>query len=143
MHDTFDTPVAASQLEEVFKSIVDHAGAKAVYGEPIVLEGKTVLPVARVRYGFGGGSGGKGNHEQYGGGGGGGLLAQPLGVIEITAFTNTVHPDRTPKNRRRRRGARFLSGTLDRSEAVLSAPLRRQSGSFGGCYLSSPTCCER
>ncbi|HTX36860.1 MAG TPA: spore germination protein GerW family protein [Bryobacteraceae bacterium] len=84
MHETLDTPAAVSQLEEVFKSIVDHSGAKSVYGEPIVLEGKTVLPVARIRYGFGGGSGGKGNQEQYGGGGGGGLLAQPLGVVEIT-----------------------------------------------------------
>jgi uncharacterized spore protein YtfJ len=84
MQETFATPVAVSQLEEVFKSIVDHAAAKTVYGEPVILEGKTVLPVARVQYGFGGGSGGKSVNEGFGGGGGGGLLAKPLGVVEIT-----------------------------------------------------------
>jgi uncharacterized spore protein YtfJ len=75
-----EQPVAAGiKLEEVFKSIIEHAGAKAVYGEPVSVNGKTVLPVAQVRYGFG--SGGKGNGQH---GGGGGLIAKPLGVVEIT-----------------------------------------------------------
>lgn len=55
-----------------------------VYGEPIRLESKTILPVAKVRYGFGGG-GGAGKHgDQHGGGGGGGLVAMPVGVVEVT-----------------------------------------------------------
>ena len=83
MQETMETPVAVNRLEEVFKSIVDHAGTKTVFGEPVTLEGKTILPVAKVRYGFGGGSGRKGG-EQHGGGGGGGLVAKPVGVVEIT-----------------------------------------------------------
>ena len=78
------TPVVVNRLEEVFKSIVDHAGTKIIFGEPVTVEGKTILPVGRVRYGFGGGSGRKGNGEQHGGGGGGGLVAKPVGVVEIT-----------------------------------------------------------
>src|ERR1022692_655051 len=82
MEQTMEPPVAAgskTQFAEVFKSIIEHAGAKIVYGEPVSVDGKTVLPVATIRYGFGGSSGGKGN-----GGGGGGLVAKPLGVVEIT-----------------------------------------------------------
>jgi uncharacterized spore protein YtfJ len=71
-------------FEQVFQSIVDHGGAKTVYGEPVTMDGKTILPVAKIRYGFGGGSGHKGDHEHEGGGGGGGLFAKPVGVIEIT-----------------------------------------------------------
>ena len=46
---------------EGFQSILDRLGnsasVKNVYGEPIVAEGKTIIPVAKVGYGFGGGSG--------------------------------------------------------------------------------------
>jgi len=51
---------------------------KVVFGEPQVIEGKTIVPVAYVAYGFGGGSGPQGQ------GGGGGLRVKPLGVLEIT-----------------------------------------------------------
>jgi len=81
-----ETPYATETLmpfEEVFRSIIEHAGAKTVYGEPISAKGKTIVPVAKVRYGFGGGSGRK-DKENHGGGGGGGLVANPLGVVEVT-----------------------------------------------------------
>ena len=66
MEQTMEPPVAAgskTQLEEVFKSIIEHAGAKTVYGEPVSVDGKTVLPVATIRYGFGVGSGAKADGE--------------------------------------------------------------------------------
>ena len=49
-----------------------------------------VIPVAKVRYGFGGGSGsdtsdeGGGSKHDEGFGGGGGVMASPLGFIEIS-----------------------------------------------------------
>jgi uncharacterized spore protein YtfJ len=87
MPETMGPPVAAeskAQFAEAFKSIIEHAGARTVYGEPVSVDGKTVLPVATIRCGFGGSSGGKGNNWEHGGGGGGGLVAKPLGVVEIT-----------------------------------------------------------
>ena len=33
------------------------ASVNAIYGEPVSAEGKTIIPVARVRYAFGGGGG--------------------------------------------------------------------------------------
>lgn len=66
-----------------------HAGANAVFGQPVDREGITVVPVAKVRWGFGGGSG-RGIEEGSeageigeGSGGGGGVMASPLGFIEI------------------------------------------------------------
>src|SRR5450759_3168347 len=44
------------------------AAASAVFGTPVERDGVTVIPVARVRWGFGGG---------------GGVQAAPLGFIEV------------------------------------------------------------
>ena len=61
------------------------ATAKTVYGEPLLIEGKTLIPVAKVRYGFGAGSAGDADENPDGsGGGGGGVEISPIGVIEIT-----------------------------------------------------------
>ncbi len=65
------------------------ASVRNVYGDPVELDGRTVIPVARISYGFGAGgraSGGKGGGSEPGGSGGGaGLSARPLGVLEIAA----------------------------------------------------------
>ena len=81
-------------LREFFESLPERlqtgAHVKAAYGEPITAQGKTIVPVARVGYGFGGGVGtlraaqGEPPAEQGGGGGGGGVGVVPLGVVEIT-----------------------------------------------------------
>ena len=59
------------------------ADVKVVYGEPQVIEGRTIIPVAAASYGFGAGSGG--GKQGTGGGGGGGVAVRPIGCIEITA----------------------------------------------------------
>ncbi len=75
---------------DILKSITDRlhgsASVRTVYGEPVVVEGKTIIPVAKVRYGFGAGFGeGEGSEDPgHGGGGGGGVEVTPIGIIEIT-----------------------------------------------------------
>lgn len=65
------------------------ASARAVFGDPVERDGVTVIPVAKVRWGFGGGAGSGASDEAgeaatgEGGGGGGGVSASPLGFIEI------------------------------------------------------------
>ncbi len=48
-------------IQELFQTISERvqrtASVKTVYGDPIAAEGRTIIPVARVRYGFGGGGG--------------------------------------------------------------------------------------
>lgn len=87
-----------SNVGESIRSIVDdlgeHASVRSVYGDPIEAAGKTIVPVARVAYGFGGGfgrggdeTGESGPDEEgatgQGGGVGAGVSARPVGVVEI------------------------------------------------------------
>ena len=74
-------------VQELLQTLGDRfatsASVKLVYGEPVTVGDRTVIPVATVRYGFGGGLG-KNEEGGSGGGGGGGLNAQPAGALEIT-----------------------------------------------------------
>ena len=64
------------------------ASVKTVYGDAITAEGKTVIPVARVAYGFRAGfcplHKGDGGEQKEAGRGGGGIHIKPVGVLEIT-----------------------------------------------------------
>jgi uncharacterized spore protein YtfJ len=75
-------------LQSLKDSIVGQAGVKTIFGEPISAQGKTVIPVAKVIYGYGGGAGtgGVGNPSAQGegGGGGAGVRAIPVGVVEVS-----------------------------------------------------------
>ena len=83
-------------FQELFRSLVNQAGVKTVYGDPISGEGRTIVPAARVRCGFGGGSGKKSGEKGDGGGGGGGFVSKPVGYIEVSAqgtrFVRIIDP---------------------------------------------------
>ena len=83
---------AKTLIDGAVEHLRTSASVKAVYGEPITTDGKTVIPVAKVAYGFGAGSG-SGTHTKKGPNGkvpvegegaGGGVAAKPMGVVEIT-----------------------------------------------------------
>jgi len=75
-------------LQSLKESILSQASVKAIYGEPISANGKTVIPVARIMFGYGAGAGtgcvGNTSARGEGGGGGGGVRTTPVGVIEIS-----------------------------------------------------------
>jgi uncharacterized spore protein YtfJ len=80
---------ATDVLQRLGETLGSTATVKSVFGEPIQANGKTVVPVAKVAYGFGGGFGAgkhgkEANRQGEGGGGGGGVRAFPAGVLEIT-----------------------------------------------------------
>lgn len=60
------------------------ANARSVFGEPVRVANRTIVPVAKVGYGLGATSGGRNGETVGGGSGGGGVGARPLGYIEIT-----------------------------------------------------------
>jgi uncharacterized spore protein YtfJ len=85
------------ELQPFFQSLkenlINKATVSSVYGDPVTAGNKTVIPVARIAYGFGGGMGtskalrGETSGAQLGGeggGGGGGVVAVPVGVVEVT-----------------------------------------------------------
>ena len=81
-------------LKETLEALAERlqtTGVRTIFGEPISAEGRTIIPVARVAYGFGGSGGPSGTQAVQsrdlngeGAGGGGGVRAVPVGVIEIT-----------------------------------------------------------
>lgn len=86
-------------MQDIWKSVAgpleSSASVKSVFGDPVETQGKTVIPVARVAYGFGGG-GGSGTHDDSrqgeGMGGGGGVYSVPLGVFEVTGTDTRFVP---------------------------------------------------
>lgn len=77
-------------LEDLAERLRVSSNVSVLYGQPIEAQGKTIIPVARVRYGFGGGlgNGRKSTDPEAvgsGAGAGGGIAVSPVGVIEITA----------------------------------------------------------
>ena len=74
-------------LQSLKESVLGQASVKAIYGEPISAHEKTIIPIAKIMYGFGAGvgTGGLGDKNRgEGGGGGGGVRAVPIGVIEMS-----------------------------------------------------------
>lgn len=80
-------------VQDLFQSLAERlqqsANVSSVFGEPIAAQGRTIIPVAKISYGFGGGTGmGRRGRAEAGGeegaGGGGGIAATPAGVIEVT-----------------------------------------------------------
>ena len=83
-----------SMLAPLVERLADAGSVESVYGDPVEHEDRTVIPVARVAWGFGGGGGtseggdesaeggsSKGAGEGYGMGGG--VSASPVGALEI------------------------------------------------------------
>jgi uncharacterized spore protein YtfJ len=93
---------ADSFVERVASRLGLHASASAVFGDPVDRDGVTVVPVAKVRWGFAGGSGrgieeGSENGEiGEGSGAGGGVMASPVGYIEIQDGQATFHRIKDP-----------------------------------------------
>ena len=90
-----------STIEELIgriSQVHDKATARTVFGDPVHVNGRTIIPVARVRYGFGFGMGRNSEREReeeeasVGGGGGGGLSIRPIAVLEITEKETRVRP---------------------------------------------------
>lgn len=83
------------EIEKLFKTAIDEIDrllkSKTVVGEPMVIDGKTLVPLVSLGFGFGAGGGtGKApkskdskDIEGVGGGAGGGGGIKPMGVIVV------------------------------------------------------------
>ncbi len=93
----------AKTLRSLGERLQAGASVRNVFGDPVEFGGRTVIPMARLRYGFGAGGGvggGKARSERggSGGGAGAGLIVRPVGALEIseagTRFVPVVDPVR-------------------------------------------------
>src|SRR2546422_6727384 len=96
-------------LQKRFEEMQGKATWKAVFGEVLEVDGRRLIPVASVQYGFGMGGGqgpaGRGGSRTRspqkdgnpsgggsGGGGGGGVRIEPVALIDITEGRLRVEP---------------------------------------------------
>jgi uncharacterized spore protein YtfJ len=88
--------MSSLEILQSLKESILTANVKAVYGEPIAAQGKTIIPVAKIIYGYGGGAGAGGVGDSRargeGGGGGGGARAIPVGVVEVSEQQTSFVP---------------------------------------------------
>lgn len=88
------------ELLDAFADLREKADVNTCFGTPVTIEGRTVIPVAKVAYGFGMGVG-RGiateedpeeTNDGAGGGGAGGVMAHPLAAVEVTPEGVRVDP---------------------------------------------------
>lgn len=75
----------------------DRASVRTVFGDPLQVDGRTIVPVAKVQYGLGFGMGRKEKEKEEeaggeGGGGGAGVSIRPIAVLEISGQETKVKP---------------------------------------------------
>ena len=84
------------ELFDAVNTLQRRAKVDAAFGKPVTTEGRTIIPVAEVSYGFGLGFGSSDSPddqpEEASGAGGGGTRTRPLGVIEVTQEGVRVEP---------------------------------------------------
>lgn len=74
-------------LKVVTEEIANMISTKTVIGEHITMEGRTIIPVTKVCFGFGSGGGegkDKTGQEGFGGGGGGGGAIEPVAFLVVS-----------------------------------------------------------
>jgi len=71
-------------VEAILDKVVGAMSTRTVVGEPMEIQGVTLVPVLTIAFGFGAGGGEGGNEQQgAGGGGGGGARMKVEGVLVI------------------------------------------------------------
>ena len=85
-----------SMLKTSLGEIERLLSTKTVVGEPMTIEGNTIIPLISIGFGFGAGvgpsKGEKGQREETGGGTGGGGGIKPVAIIIVTKDGVTVAP---------------------------------------------------
>ena len=85
------------QIQELLDALADlrkKADVNAVFGKPVIADGRTVIPVAEVAYDFEMGieeEAVEGSTEGEGGGSGG-MSVRPVAVVEVTPESTVVKP---------------------------------------------------
>ncbi|MBE0521431.1 MAG: sporulation protein [Candidatus Methanoperedenaceae archaeon] len=74
-------------LKNVTEEIANMISTKTVIGDALTIQGKTIIPVTSVSFGFGSGGGEgrkKDGEEGVGGGGGGGAIIKPVAFLVVS-----------------------------------------------------------
>jgi uncharacterized spore protein YtfJ len=89
-----DDRISVEDLMNRISQLHQKATVKTVFDEPMIANGRTIIPVANVRYAFGVGRGKSEKQEGFGegGGGGGGVRIGPVAILEVGDQETKVKP---------------------------------------------------
>ncbi|MGI2328194.1 spore germination protein GerW family protein [Planococcus sp. YIM B11945] len=93
------TPFKSSPVLPIFEKFSTARDVSLVYGDPVEMQGRTIIPVAKVKYRVGAGAGAGFEHEDkdpasssfkeveggHGEGAGGTFQVKPVGIYDVTA----------------------------------------------------------
>lgn len=85
-----------ASLTQQLADTVTQVGVHTAYGDPVDLDGTTIMPVALTSYGFGAGEGsgaGSDDAQGEGSGGGGGGFAVPIGAYVSRSGATRFEPN--------------------------------------------------
>ena len=124
------------KVAKTLRSLGDHlqvgTSVRNVYGDPVNVGGRTVIPIARVSYGFGAGGSEEVKSERGGSGGGAGMSARPVGALEITEAGTRFIPFIDPTRLGMALVVGFLIGlTIGRRSARRRSVFGKVSGNHG------------
>ncbi len=73
-------------IEQLANDLKSYASTSSIFGEPIEIQGATVIPISKMSVGYGGGGGEEGEEASSGdkgggGGAGGGVKIEPAALI--------------------------------------------------------------
>ncbi|HSI66430.1 MAG TPA: spore germination protein GerW family protein [Planococcus sp. (in: firmicutes)] len=100
------TPFKSSPVLPIFEKFSTARDVSLIYGDPIEMHGRTIIPVAKVSYSVGAGAGSGFEHEDkdlaspgfeeveggQGEGAGGSFQIKPVGIYDVTAERTVYRP---------------------------------------------------
>ncbi len=121
-----------NMLETTIAKIREMVDVNSVIGEPITVDGITIIPVSRISVGVGGGgsdyvSKHANNQENpFGGGAGGGVKVTPIAFLIVKDGLVRMLPVATPANTTTDRLVEQIPDVLDRISAFMDNRSRKK-----------------
>ena len=114
-----------NMLQDTISKIREMVDVNNVIGEPITVDGVTIIPVSKVSVGFGGGgsdfANAKGGENPFGGGVGGGVKVTPICFLIVKDGNVRMLPVATPANTTADRIVEMIPDSIDKLTAYFDS----------------------
>ena len=122
-----------NMLESTIAKIREMVDVNSVIGQPITLEGITIIPISKVSVGFGGGGSdyvSKNPNKQenpFGGGAGGGIKVTPMAFLIIKGDSVRMMPVAAPADTTVDRLVEQIPDVLDRITSFIDSKTKKDT----------------
>ena len=117
-------------LESTITKIRETVDSNSIVGDPIVVDGVTIIPISKINIGFGGGGsdfvGKSAPVDAFGGGMAGGVKVTPVAFLIIKEGNVRMVPVAVPANTTADRIVEMIPETLDKICAFIDSRAEKQ-----------------